>query len=727
MLLEAVVTDRRGFLLSAAALAPWALSGCAHSPAESGPPVAKRVPVSDDYYGTTVVDPYRWMENGTDPELERWLRAQDAYTRKVFAAMPGRAALSARIGELSGDLSITRNVQVRGGRLLFEQRPARAQNYKLFVRDPGGSVRTLIDPTAVTISGSHVSLDWWESSPDGRHVAYGLSPAGSEASTGHVIDVETGLVLPVRLPDTDFGVTGWLPDSSGFFYVQLTGQRGTPQLYWDSVVKLHVLGRDAAADRVVLTRGMYPQVPVAQVQFGVVIPVLGTDQAIVMVRDIRRERAVWTVSLPDLLANGTPRFRPVASDDDLVVGVAATGDDLFLLSNRDAPRGRVLRTAVTSPSLAGAAEVLAQSAVVAESVHPVAGGVVVRMMDGGIQRLTRVESNGRVLPLALPFEGSVGEVFSSELSGDAHVSLEGWLQPPAIWHLGADGSMRDIGLDPKPAIDLSSYTAERRFARARDGTEIPYTIIARRGWRADAANPVLAEAYGAYQLSITPAFTPRVLAFLDAGGISVVANVRGGGEFGREWHKAGQKATKPNTWRDFIDVCEALIASRVTSSRHLVIHGASAGGIAVGRALTERPELYCGAISEVGWLNPIRYTAEQNNVDIDEWGPIVDAASFRIMYDMDTYHAIRDGVRYPAVLVTCGFNDPRVATFHAAKFAARLQEANAADAPTLLRVDFDSGHGIGSTRDQRDALLADLYSFVLWRAGVRDFVPSNAA
>jgi prolyl oligopeptidase len=236
---------------------------------------------------------------------------------------------------------------------------------------------------------------------------------------------------------------------------------------------------------------------------------------------------------------------------------------------------------------------------------------------------------------------------------------------------------------------------------------------------------VFAEAYGAYQYALSPNFQPRLLAFLDEGGIYVVAGVRGGGEYGREWHKAGQKATKPNTWRDFIDVSEALIDSRVTSSRHLVIHGVSAGGITVGRALTERPDLFAAAVAEVGWMNPIRYVAEQNFADIDEWGPIVDADSFRIMYEMDSYHAIREGTRYPAVLITTGFNDPRVATFHSGKFAARLQAEIAGDAPVLLRVDFDSGHGLGSTRAQRDALSADIYAFALWRAGVKGFETST--
>ena len=580
--------DRRQLLCSVGALAGLATLGSRAQESRPVLPVAKRLVATDDYYGTTVADPYRWMENTNDPDLLPWLKAQNAQARAVLDGIPGRALLGSRVSELSGELSMTKKARATDGRLFFEQQPAGAQNFKLFVRDDDRPARVLIDPTKLEIDGKHVSLDWWEPSLSGRHVAYGLSPAGSEASTAHVLEVESGKILETRIPNTDFGITGWLPDGSGFLYIQFVGQRGTPTFYWDSVVKLHSLGSDPKEDRVVLRRGLYAQIPMKEIQVGVVRPVAGTDQAIVEVRDQRPERAVWTVQLPDLLA-GKPRFRAVATVDDLVVDVAATGDDLYLISNRDRPRGRVLVTSIENPSLATATEVLPQSALVADDLYPIRGGALVRMMDGGVQRLMRVSPREPASSVPLPFEGSVRDVFSSALRSDAYLALAGWLEPPAVWHWTPGQALRNTGLDGRPPFDLTSYVADRRFAPARDGTQVPYTVIAKRGWKSDARNPVLATAYGAYQYSLSPAFNPRVLAFLDAGGIYVVANVRGGGEYGREWHKAGQKATKPNTWRDFIDVSQALITSRVTSSDHLVILGTSAGGVAVGRALTGSP------------------------------------------------------------------------------------------------------------------------------------------
>jgi prolyl oligopeptidase len=683
--------------------------------------VARRVQASDDYYGTTIEDPYRWMEDVKDPDLLPWLKGQDAYARAMLAQVRGRDALRSRVSAFSGDLSLCRKVAMAGGRLFFEQQAAGAQNFKLIVREADAR-RTLVDPTALKLDGQHVSLDWWEPDAQGRFVAYGLSPGGSEASTAHVIDVSTGRILEERIANTDWGITGWLPDGSGFFYLQFTGERGTPSFYWDSVVKLHRVNTDPSLDLVVLRRDLYRQVPMVNTQTGWIQPVPGSDRAIVMVRDVRPERAVWTVKWPDLLA-GKPDFKPVATVDDLIVSVAASGNDLFALTNKNRPRGRVLATSLAEPSLSTAAEVLPQTSVVAQDLFPLRRGALVRMMDGGVQRLVRVSRREKAAAIRLPFVGSVKGVFSSSLRDDAHLVLTSWLEPPAVWRMAPSLETKKTDLDPTPPLDLSPYVAERRFARARDGTRVPFTIVARRGWRATSKNPVLATAYGAYQEAFSPAFQPRLLAFLDAGGVYVVANVRGGGEYGREWHKAGQKATKPNTWRDFIDVCETLIATRVTSSKQLVIQGTSAGGIAVGRALTERPELFAGAVCDVGWMNPLRYSAEQNNMDIDEWGPIVDAESFRVMHAMDSYHAVRNGVRYPPVLVISGYNDPRVATFHAAKFTARLQAASASKSPTLLRIDFDSGHGMGSTREQLDALLADMYAFVLWCAGVAAFQP----
>ncbi len=703
---------RRQLLAAAAASAALA-SLPSRLAAQARPPLAKTVDAADDYYGTRLTDPYRWMETGTDPDWMPWMRAQDAAARARLAALPGRAAMGARVAALSGESVATSNVvPLKDGGLLYEQRPAGSQTFALYLRDAAGNTRAVIDPGAMRDGSSHVSLDWWEVSDDGRHIAYGLSPAGSEASVLHVMELASGTVLPTRIPNTDFGAVEWLGDSSGFLYLAMTGPRGTPQFYLNSEQRLHRLGTDPATDTVVLKRGQYPAVPMTEGQFPFIATIAGTPWAVMATYDQSPETPVYVAREADIVA-GRPEWIKVADDSDAIVNFAATGDDLYLISEKDAPRRKLLRTRLSAPDLANAVTVIAQGPMVLEDVWPSRETLVVQHLDGGVHKLSRVTGT-TVTPIALPFAGAAEPLHAGPLEEDVYATLQGWLEPARVVKIAPDNSITDTGLTPRPPVDVSPFVAEQRFAVARDGTRIPYTLMAKRGWTANGRNPVLATAYGAYGYSATPGFTPRVIAFLEAGGIFVDAAVRGGGDYGREWHDAGKKATKANTWRDLIDVCEALVAERVTAPAYLVGHGVSAGGITIGRAITERPDLFAGAIAEVGFMNPIRYVAEQNVADIEEWGPITDAESFRIMYAMDAYRAVLDAPtappRWPRVMVTTGINDPRAASFHSAKFAAALQ-ARGADA--MLRVDFDAGHGIGSTRDQTDALRADQYAWVL--------------
>ena len=704
--------DRRRLLATMAASA--ALSALpTRLAAQGAPAAAKTVTASDDYWGTILSDPYRWMENSSDPDWQPWLRAQDAATRDRLAAVPGRAALGARVAALSGETVSTSGLTpLADGSILYEQRPAGSQFFALYRHVPGGGIVTVIDPATMREGDSHVSIDWWDVSPDERHLVYGLSPAGSEASVLHIMELSSGRILPTRIPMTDFGAISWLPDHSGFFYHALTGTRETPTLYLDSVTRLHRLGSDPATDTVVLKRGMFANVPITEGQFPIVSSVPDTNLAVVGVYDSVPEQRLWLVDVTEWLA-GRPRFIRIAAVEDKIVDFAAGGDTLWLVSETGAPRRKLLKTSLSAPDLATATEVLPTGEAVLESVYAVKQGAVAQYLDGGVQKLTLVDARG-AHPLPLPAEGSVSVLHTDSGEDAVFATVTGWLMPAKIIRIAPDGTIADTGITPPPPIDVSPFVAERRFTTARDGTRIPYDLLAKRGWQANGANPVLATAYGAYGSSNSPYFNARIIAFLEAGGIFIDAAVRGGGDYGREWHDAGKKATKPNTWRDFIDVCEALVTERVTAPAHLVGWGISAGGITIGRAMTERPNLFAGAIAEVGFMNPIRYVAEQNIADIEEWGPMVDAESFRIMYAMDAYRAVLDAParppKWPQVLIQTGINDPRAASFHSAKFAAALQ-AKGCDA--MLRVDFDAGHGMGSTRAQTDALRADEYAWAL--------------
>ena len=688
-------------------------------------PVARIKVIKDTYFGETLEDPYRWMENAKDPEWLPFLQGQNDHTRAVLGTIPGRDSLLRRIQQLSGDTVATRGVQRAGGKLFFEQRTAGADNYRLFVRE-GGRDRTLVDPTMVagSASGGHTSLDWWRASPDGSLLVYGLSKDGSEDSVLHVMKVAGALDLPERIANTEAANPQWLDDGSGFFYNQLTGAVGTPERYLDSQARFHRLGTDPESDPIVMKRGRDPRVAYDRIQMPYVYTYQGARHALLILSDVRPESRVLIAPLSDVIANKA-RWTAVAGFDDEITDVQIDGDSLYLLANKAAPRGRILRTQVLAPNLSSATQLVPQGPRVIESFSRARDGFYLRIMDGGIGRLQLLRRE-TVEEIALPFDGTLGPLETSPDEDGALFSLQGWLTPSDVWEVDAHGHPAPTGLTPKPPVDVSSYETVRLFAAARDGTRIPYSLIYKKGLKLDGKTPAWISAYGSYgSAAYTPSFAGRTLALIDAGFIVGYAAVRGGGEYGREWHRAGQLENKPNTWRDLIAVCEDLCAKQYTSAARLAIGGRSAGGITVGRALTERPDLFAAVIDGVGWSNPLRYVAEQNGYGEEpEWGAISAQSGYKALKSIDSYQAVQDGVAYPAVLLTTGVTDPRVAPFHVAKMTARLQAASRSGKPILLRVDYDAGHGIGSTRAQQDREAADTYAFLLWQTGVKQYQPT---
>ncbi|HXX83895.1 MAG TPA: prolyl oligopeptidase family serine peptidase [Casimicrobiaceae bacterium] len=694
-------------------------SALAQQSIQPAAPVARVVPVTDTHFGEAVTDRYRWMEDDKDPDWLPFLEGQNDHARTVLDALPGRGALLNRIQQLSGDVTLPSKVQRAGGRVFFQQRPAGANNFKLFVLEEG-RVRLLVDPTTLDAAEAHFALDWWEASPDGTKVAYGLSKDGSEDSILQIMDVPSGSVLPERIPDTELGEPNWLSDSSGFFYNQLTGKVGTPERFLDSRARFHRLGSDPASDPIVMARGLDPGVVFERIQVPVISTARHADRVVLVLADVRREVRLFIAPVADVLA-GSAKWQPVAGFADEVTGFDLDGDDLYVIANRGHPRGRLLKTSVKKPNLAEAIEIIPESELVLQSLARGKDGLYVRTMDGGIGRLQRLRRDGKLSDIRLPFDGTVSQVAADSDAAGALLLLSGWLSPTAIWTVDAAGRVADTGLTPKPAIDVSSYATERRFAAAKDGTRIPYSLIYKKGLKRDGSNAAFISAYGSYGTpAYTPSFAGRTLALIDQGAIVGYAHVRGGGEYGRDWHRAGKLENKPNTWRDLIAVCEDMIANGYTTPAHLAIGGRSAGGITVGRAMTERPELFAAVVSGVGWHDPLRYVAEQNGYGEEpEWGAISDPAGYQALKTIDSYQAVVDGTKYPAVLLTMGVTDPRVAPFHPAKMAARLQAASASGKPILLRVDFDAGHGMGSTRAQQDREAADTYAFILWQAGAQ--------
>lgn len=608
--------------------------------------------------------------------------------------------------------------------LFVTRRPEGAQQTKLFVRrGMDGEERVLVDPEAMRTADRHFAMNWWTASPDGSKVAYGISANGAEQTDLHVIETATGRVLPDRIPRTDFGIVAWTADGRGLFYNQVGREGQNPQEtgYNDnSKVYLHRLGRPVSEDVQVLGAGLIPDMPIAAAQIPGVNTVPGSRWAYAKIENgVAPEAAIYVAELADLEA-GRRSWRRIADFSDQVSGVALRGDELWLLTFKDAARWKVLHL-----RLDGAATVLNAATVVPEGervitqIHAAADGLYLLDMDGGPNRLRRLDAQGRIHEVAFEDEGFIGDVHADPREPGLLAFSETKARPTRLFRV-RDDRAEATTLAPQPSYRTDHLQQSRTFATARDGTRVPVTLLHRRGRGPGSGAPVLVDAYGAYGASQELYFSPRHAAWADHGGIYAVAHVRGGGEYGRPWHVAAQKASKPTTWRDVIDVCEHLIRERWATEGKVAITGASAGGITVGMAMTERPDLFAAVVAHVGAHNVARIAQMPGgSLNYPEFGDPANAAEYRGLVAMDSYLAVRDGVRLPPALFTTGMTDPRVPPWLIAKMAARVQAAKADGdrTPALLRVTFDAGHGIGSNRDQGDQIAADTYAFVLQHAG----------
>jgi prolyl oligopeptidase len=383
------------------------------NPAATAAKIAKPPPVRvdvarDTYFGETLSDPYRWMENDKDPDWAHFLKAENDYTRSILDALPGREALRKRIEQLSGGTVLTKRVERAGGKLFFEQRPLGSDNYKLFVREDGKD-RVLIDPTKLSSASSHFSLDWWQSSRGGTHIVYGLSKDGSEDSLLHIMTVADGKDLPEHIADTQIANPQWLDDGSEFFYNQLTGKVNTPERFLDSQARFHRLGSDPASDPILMKRGLVKGVDYERIQLPFILTYPGAGHVLLALQDVRPEFRLFIAPLEDAIA-GRASWTPIASFEDEMTGVEMDGSDIYLIVNKATPRGRLMKTTVTKPGLADATEIIPQGPVVLDEIQLARDGLYLKMMDGGVNRLRQLGRDGQVKEIALPFDGTIGDI-----------------------------------------------------------------------------------------------------------------------------------------------------------------------------------------------------------------------------------------------------------------------------------------------------------------------------
>jgi prolyl oligopeptidase len=695
------------------------------APAQSAAPSTPKREVADTYFGTVIADPYRWMERpiADNPEFRQWLETQNAYTRKVLDRLPERAALQARLAELADIVTTVPQVRPAGDRWFYLQLQAGQQTPKLYVRETrSGRDRMLLDPDTLGNAGdSHWAIDYVVPAPDGRVVGYGASVGGSEKTTLYLMDASTGRMLPDSISRVQFGIMAWDPDGRAFYYNRLDAAGDTnPSLrYRNSAVFRHVVGQSVSRDQLILGPGSTKAVPVAPDDFPLVMPVEGSPYLFAFIyHGVKREMTLYAVRASELRGAATP-WRKLVDVEDAVVAAEVQGSDVYLLTHKDASRFKVLRMRMDAPTLAEAKLVVPESGAVLTAIAVAKDALYVQELEGGLGHIRRVPfgTTGGAR-LKLPADGAIMEMATDRRRPGVLFPLEGWTRS-RLWYRydPANGRVRDTRLLRQAPVDVSSLESVEVEAPSHDGVMVPLSIVYRKGIARNGSNPTLLIGYGAYGITLDPYFNPMGLAWLERGGVLAVAHVRGGGEYGEEWHKAGKEATKPNTWKDFIACAEYLVKQGYTSPEHLAGSGTSAGGILIGRAITERPDLFRAAVPRVGVMNALRVEHEPGGkANIPEFGTTTTEAGFHALREMDAVEHVRPGVRYPAVLLTAGINDSRVEAWQPAKIAAVLQERSAGG-PVLLRVGFDAGHGMGLTKDQRVEETADVYAFLRWQLG----------
>ncbi len=712
----------------------------AQSPAT--PPVAPVKPVTDTYFGTTVVDPYRWMETSTD-ELLAYMKAENAVTQealKPFAAQ--NAQILSELTKLAETVAVVDSPNRILDQYFYLELPTDKSDFRLMIRAvAGGPSRLLLDPTTLAEGGKHAAIDYFVPSPNGKYVIVGVSLGGSENSVLHVIDVDNGKLMGEAITRAQEAEPSWADDSQGFYFTRMQAMApGAPAStkYDNERVYFHRLGASEETDQPVFGPDITTDLALPKNGniFAMIVPGTGLLLA-AQVSGVVETPAVWLRSSDS--EPGAQKWKQVVKHEDGMMDVAFHGTNAFIRTkggaNGAVTNGRIVTFDLASETFAKAHVLLPDSDVVlnARADNGLAAAddalYVYGFRNGlGVVTVIPYDDPAKHIELKLPISGTITGVDADLRRPGIIIGMAGWTIPRLIYAYSPDAhSFSDTGLQPPNPIDMSSIRAIEVEAKSADGTMVPLSILYRKDLPLNGSNPALLEAYGAYGYSNSPFFASNFLPWLDRGGIFAVAHVRGGGERGEAWHLAGMKTTKQHTIDDFVASARYLIDQKYTSPAHLGIEGTSAGGIAVGGFLTQHPELVGAVLYRVGITDILR--SEQRATGAEnafEYGSVKIEPEFRAMYAISPYAHVQNGAKYPSVMLETGANDPRVTSWMLTKMTARLQAANASSNPILLRVDFDAGHGIGSNRTQRLKLQADEFTFLGWRLGMTGFTPASA-
>ena len=693
-------------------------------------PVAPVRDVPETFFGTTVDDPYRDFEKTKSPAVASWMKAHSDHANATLKRIGGRTAMRAKLEmyDASAAARVASVTRLPGEIYFYERRTPKEDQFKLYMRRGlNGAEKLLFDPeTLKKKTGKPHAINYYTPSPDGRLVALGVSAAGSEDASLRVLDTATGRQVGPEISRAQFGAVSWSPDSREIYFHRMQElKKGMPRTdkYQRSVAAVMKPGGGEKDIRVLLRAGDKGEVEIPVTEFGF-IDVQPDGRVLALVMDgVSPDFRAYHTTLAALRA-GKPDWTKLFDRDDGVTSLALQGDRAYALTYKNASRYKLLAGKLDGFSPATAQVLMPESQRVLSGLASAADGLYIELRDGNVKRLLRVEHRDGAEPkeVRLPVAGAFtlgGTSARADMPG-VLLDLQGWTRARQIYAVAADGSITNTGLQPAGPYDTpTDIVATEVMVKSHDGVMVPMSIIHRQGIKLDGSNPTLLYGYASYGMTEEPFFSISRLAWMDAGGVFAVANPRGSGVFGRQWHEDGKQAKKPNTWRDFIACAEYLVAQGWTKPARLAIWGGSAGGILVGRAMTERPDLFAAVVPDVGSLDLVRAETTPNGIpNIPEFGTRKTEEGFRGLLAMSTYHQIKDGVNYPAVLLPHGVNDPRVEVWNSTKTAARLLAASKSGKPVLLRLDYDAGHGVGSTKAQVLDERADIFAFMLWQMGV---------
>ena len=669
-------------------------------------PMSKKVDQIDDYHGVKVADPYRWLENGNGEDTRTWIEEQNKLTQGYLAQIPARAAIKQRLTRLWNYERFTVPFK-EGGRYFYSRNDGLQNQAVLYtLKTLKETPRVLLDPNALSDDGT-VALTGVAVSPDGKHLAYGLSTSGSDWNQWKIRDIDSGMDLPEELQWVKFSGASWTRDGKGFFYSRYDEPRETTKLvdanYFHKLY-FHRVGTPQSVDELVYERpdhkdwgysgkvtddGRYLVITISQ----------GTE---------RRNRVYYR----DLRKPGSPVTALLDQFDAAYQFIDNIGPVFWFRSDKNAPKGRVIAVDIRTPQQWQ--EVLPEAHETLQSADLVNRQLVALYLKDAHSEVKIFDRRGRLVrQVALPGIGSVSGFGGKLRERETFYSFAGYATPATIYRYDMQSGSSVVYRQPKVDFDPAAYETEQVFYPSRDGTQVPMFITHKKGLVRNGNNPTFLYGYGGFNISLTPSFSASNLAWLEAGGIYAVANLRGGGEYGRSWHQAGVKLHRQNVFDDFIAAAEWLIARRYTSTATLAIGGGSNGGLLVGAAMTQRPELFAAALPQVGVMDMLRFHKFTIGwAWTSDYGVADNPDEFKALYAYSPLHNLKHGTCYPATLVTTADHDDRVVPAHSFKFAAAAQEAQGGPAPVLIRIEIKGGHGAGKPVNKLIDEAADRWAFV---------------